>query len=158
MKRITLSFVVALAFVVLGIGGLALVTSRLPFNSPVTAVGGPGTFPAIYLVIIVAFSAILAVTELVKSFSASQSKSSESKQPAKIEKKDMARILLMIAAVTVYISILNTAGFLIATPLLTLALLWLFGYRNKIISPVLAAGFAFLLYSVFQTFLKIPLP
>ena len=152
MKRITLSFVVASTFVILGIAGLWVVVSRLPFSTPITAVGGPGTFPAIYFVIIVTFSAVLAVTELVKT------RHTESKPSAKMEKKDVARILLMIAAVVVYISVLDKAGFMIATPFLTFVLLWLFGYRNIIISPVLAIGFTFFLYSLFQTFLKISLP
>ena len=153
MKRMTLSFYVALALVALGIAGLR-VALRLPFSTPITAIGGPGTFPAAFLVIIITFSAILAVTELVKSFSVS----SESKPPAKMEKKTVIRILLLIAAVTIYISTLGTVGFMISTPLLTLALLWLFEYRNKILSPVLAIGFTILLRLLFQTFLKVLLP
>jgi len=152
MKRITLSFIVALAFVVLGIVGFAVV-SKLPFSNPVTRVGGPATFPAAFLVIIITFSVILAVTELVSSFSASGLPESGS-----MEKKDIARILLLIAAVSVYILILDTAGFLVATPLFIIALFWLFGYRNKIISLVLAIGFPVILYLLFRVFLKISLP
>jgi len=151
----TLSFYVALTFVVLGIAGLRTAL-RLPFSTPITAIGGPGTFPAAFLVIIITFSAILAATELVKSFSVSES--SEIKSPAKIGKKAATRILLLIACVTIYILTLSKAGFMISTSLLTLALLWLFDYRNKILSPVLAIGFTILLRLLFQTFLKVLLP
>ena len=155
MKRMTLSFYVALAFVILGIAGLRTAL-RLPLSTPITAFGGPGTFPVAFLIIIITFSAILAVTEFIKSSSASGS--SESKSPAKIEKKAVIRVLSLIAFVAVYILTLSTAGFMISTSLLTLALLWLFGHRKIIISPVLAIGFTILLRLLFQTFLKVTLP
>ena len=149
MKKMTVSFIVAVALVVLGIMGLA-VTLRLPFSNPVTKIGGPGTFPTAFLVIIITLSAILAVTEWVKT--------SPVLSESKIEKKDVIRILLMIAAAALYIWGLNKAGFMISTVLLTFVLLWLFGYRNKIISPVLAVGFPFFLYLLFRVALKVSLP
>lgn len=152
--RITSTLIVSLALVILGIVGLT-VSLQLPFHTPVTAIGGPGVFPTAFLVIITFFSAILVITELVKSFS--NSESTESKSPI-IAKKDAIRILLMIAAVTTYTLVLRYAGFIFATPVLTLVLLWLFGYRNKIVSPILAIGFTLLMHSIFQTFLRISLP
>ena len=152
MKRITLSFVVALMLIVLGI--IVLVAAwRLPLNTPVTAIGGPGTFPVAFLIMIITFSAILAVTELVKSFSAPEPPASEI-----IGKKDLIKILLLIGTVTVYILNFRAVRFMISTPLLTMVLLWLFGYRNKIIIAVLAIGFATFLQLLFQTFLSVPLP
>ena len=155
MKRMTLSFIVALAFIVLGIVGLT-VALKLPFSNPVTKIGGPGTFPAAFLVIIITLSIILAVTELAKSFYASGSP--ESGSPTKMEKKDVTRILLLVAAAVIYTLSLNTAGFMISTVILTAVLLFLFGYRNMIISPILAIGFPALLYLLFRTVLKISLP
>jgi len=153
MKRMTLSFYVASALVVLGLVVLRTAL-RLPFSTPITAFGGPGTFPTAYLVMIITCSAILAVTELVKSLSAPES----SVPKFKIGKKDVIRIMLMLAAVAVYILTLSTVGFMIATPVFTFVLLWLFGYRNMIISPVLAIGFTILLRLLFQTFLRVLLP
>ena len=152
MKRMTLSFFVALAFVVLGSAAL-IVSLKLPFSTPVTKIGGPGTFPTVFLIIIVVFSAILAVTEFL-----SASKTSESQASIKIEKKDVIRILLLIAAVTIYIAFLDTVGFIVFTPFLILVSLWLFGYRHIIISPVLAIGFTILMHLLFRVFLKISLP
>ena len=152
MKKMTLSFYVSLALVVLGLVVLRTAL-RLPFSTPVTAVGGPGTFPTVYLVMIITCSAILAVTEFVKSFSAPESKS-----PAKIEISDVVRILLMVVTVVIYILTLSTVGFMISTPLLIFVLLWLFGYRNMVISPLLAIGFTILLRLLFQTFLRVLLP
>ena len=155
MKRMTLSFFVALAFVVLG--SLALIVSlKLPFSTPVTKIGGPGTFPTVFLIIIIVFSAILAVTELFQSFSAS--KTSGSPSAIQIEKKDVIRILLLIATVTIYIAFLDTVGFIVFTPFLIVISLWLFGYRHIIISPVLAIGFTVLMHLLFRVFLKISLP
>jgi len=152
MKRMTLSFVVAMGLVILGIIGL-IVALQLPLDTPITKIGGPGTFPVAFLVIIIAFSAILAVTEFIGSFSASNSS-----EPESLGKKDIIKILLMIAAVTVYMYFFRTVGFMISTTVLTVALLWLFGYKHIIISPVLAIGFTFALHLLFQTFLKISLP
>ena len=156
MKRMNLSFFVALALVAAGIMGM-IVALQLPFSTPISKIGGPGTFPTAYLVVIIFFSSILAVTELVKSFSASGS-SEPAQAFGKMGKKDVIRVLLLIAAVTIYILNLNKVGFKISTPLLILVSLWLFGYRNKIISPVLAIGFPALLYLLFRTVLKISLP
>ena len=155
MKKITLSFIVALAFMVLGVMGLT-VALQLPFSNPITKIGGPGTFPTAFLVIIIALSVILAVMELLKSFSAS--KPSGPEPPAEMGKKDLARILLVIAAAAIYTLSLNTVGFMISTAVLTFVLLFMFGYRNIMISPVLAIGFPAFLYLLFRVALKISLP
>ena len=155
MNRITLSFIVAVAFAVLGSMGLTAAL-QLPFATSLTKIGGPGTFPAIVLVLIIICSVILAVTELVKS--SHVSRASESQQSGEVEKKDILRILLMIAVVVIYTLSLNTAGFMLSTSVLTMVLLWLFGYRNKFIAPVLAVGFPALSYFLFRTVLKISLP
>lgn len=154
MKKLSLSFYVASLLVILGLIVLRT-TLQLPFSTRIAAMGGPATFPTAYLAIIIGFSAILAITEFIKSFSASESKPSSK---AAIEVSDVIRILMMIVAVAVYISTLRMVGFMISTPLLTLALLWLFGYRHIIISPLLAIGFTILLRLLFQTFLRVLLP
>ena len=154
MKKLSLSFYVASALVILGLLVLRAAL-QLPFSTRITAMGGPATFPTAYLAIIIIFSAILAVTEFIKSFSASESKPSSK---AKTEVNDVIRILMMIAAVAIYISTLRVVGFMISTPLLLLVLLWLFGYRHIIISPILAVGFTILLRLLFQTFLRVLLP
>ena len=150
--KITLSFLVSLAFALLGIAGLTLVRAQLPFSTPLTAIGGPGTFPAAYLTIIVVVSSVLAVTEMVAP------KATESKPSKKMTTNDLVRVLLMVAATIVYMSVLRRTGFLMATPFFTLAMLWLFGYRNLVVSPVVAISFTFILHALFQTFLRIPLP
>jgi len=150
MKRMTLSFYVSLAFVILGLVVLRTAL-QLPLSTRITAMGGPGTFPVAYLVMIIVLSAILTVTEFFKSMSTPGSK-------YKIEKNDVIRVLLMIVVVAVYLVNLRAVGFMISTPFLTLALLWLFGYRHIIMSPALAIGITLLLRLLFQTFLRILLP
>jgi len=157
MKRLTFSFYVSLAIVISG--AVVLSTAlRLPLSTRIAAFGGPGTFPVAYLIMIITCSAILVITELVKSFSTSP----ESKPSAKLEVKeivqDATRILLLLIAVAIYILTLRAVGFMISTPLLLLASLWLFGYRHIIISPILAIGFTILLHLLFQTFLRVLLP
>ena len=64
----------------------------------------------------------------------------------------------MLAVFILYIIVLDVIGYIISTALLIVALLWLFGCRNKVMYPVLAVAFPFLLFFVFQVLLRIQLP
>jgi len=157
MKKIklSLSFYVSVLLVIIGLVVLRTAI-RLPFSTAFAGVGGPGTFPTAYLAIIIVFSAILAVQELIKSIAAAGT--SEAEPTTAEDENIIMRILLLCVAVALYIIYLSSVGFMVATPLLVLALLWLFGYRNILISPVLAIGFTVILRLVFQTFLRVLLP
>jgi hypothetical protein len=152
MKRITFDFTIALAFIVLSIVGLT-VSLQLPFNSPVAASAGPGTFPTAYLVIILVSSVALAVKEYKKALSASGT------TKRWIEKEDLKRILILLGMLIIYIAVLELIGFyVIATTILIIGLLWLFEYRNKVVFPIVAIGFPVLMHLFFEVFLKILLP
>lgn len=150
MKKLTLTFVVALVFFWGGIGWLALAW-QLPHRTSITIMAGPGTFPVIILVILIIFSGLLAVMEFKKIKAGAV-------ESLGFEKGDLKRILMITIAAFLYLMIINTVGYIVATTSLIAVLFWLFRFRNKVAFVVLAIAFPLLLFFVFRVFLNIPLP
>ncbi|MCL2568974.1 MAG: tripartite tricarboxylate transporter TctB family protein [Oscillospiraceae bacterium] len=161
--KITLSFLVAVGFLILGVVGL-IEASGLAFHTRAAAIGGPGTFPVSLLVIIIVLASCLAISELVKSYLAAK-KSTEPLPPTTIlslldiaEGKDLVRVLLMVGAILVYTFAIMPLGFLIATAVFILVVLVLFGCKRYKLYPILAVVYPLALYLLFEGILGIQLP
>ncbi|MCL2852780.1 MAG: tripartite tricarboxylate transporter TctB family protein [Defluviitaleaceae bacterium] len=161
--KITLSFVISIAIIIVGLIILREAWG-LPLSSPTVAVGGPGTFPLAMTAAILFLSVCIALSELVKSYKASKDPSASAERVTilsllEIEKKeDLYRVLIAIAVVVTYTFVVAPLGFLVATPLLLVASMWLFGVKKIIYYPIVAVSFTVLLYFLFQRILLISLP
>jgi putative tricarboxylic transport membrane protein len=150
MKKLTLTFVVALVLFFGGIGWLTLAW-QLPHRTSITTMAGPRTFPVVILIVLVIFSGLLAVVEFKKIRAGAV-------ESFGFEKGDLKSILMIVIAAFLYLMVLNTVGYIVSTASLIAVLFWLFGFRNKVVFVVLVVTFPFLLFFVFQIIMKIPLP
>lgn len=146
--KLTVEFIVSLF---LFLGGIAWLTIglQLPMSSRVTAIGGPGTFPVFVTGILILFSGITCVTSYRKAADAKASG---------MDKQSMTRIALMVLASAVYVLVIEHAGYIVSTALFMAALLWLFGYRNRIGFLLLVVVFPVALNILFKYLFLVQLP
>lgn len=150
MKKISIDLIVSLMFFVFGLGML-FVSSKLRFSTSVTKFAGPGTFPVMLTIVIVVFSGILIVKELIKI-------SNGTADTLKIKKRDLIRILKLLIISVIYIEILQVVGYLVATIGFTALSLWIFEFRKKVPFAVISIIFPIIIFIIFKEFLNIPLP
>ena len=161
--KVSLSFVLAVGIIILSLIGLRE-AQGLAFSTPTTAVGGPGTFPVIMLYIMIVLAVCLAISELVKSYKESKN-STDASQPMTVlsllsidTKQSLFRVLALVAAMVAYTFVLIPLGFLIATPLFLIVVLWLFGLKKLIYYPIISIAYPIGLFLLFQRLLGISLP
>ncbi len=127
------------------------VSSQLPFRTNVTNFAGPGTFPVGLTIIIVFFSGILIVKEVIRI-------SKGTANALKITKNDLIRVVSIIVSSIIYIELLPVVGYLAATIGFTALALWIFGFRKKLPFAVITIVFPLAILVIFKEFLNIPLP
>lgn len=123
------------------------------------ASGGPynnaASYPRIIAVFIGCLLAFQFVMELVRKTEAPQR---NAQQIADVQPSDLRRAGMMLAVFAVYLMVLTTVGYHLATAPMICAIMWLCGMRNvaklAIASIAIATGFAF----VFEVFLNVVLP
>lgn len=147
----TVEFSVTLFLFLLGVILLGI-TSRMPMSSSVTSIGGPGTFPFGVSILMT----ILAGIQCIRSFL--EAGKAENSHTGSMEKKDVIRVLIMIAASLIYVFVVDLVGYIIATVVFLAVVLWLFGLRHKILLPVLAIVFPVVLFFLFKYVFYVQLP
>ncbi len=149
MKNSTLSIIVCVLFFLVS-GAWLLHAVTLPFSSPVTRFGGPGTFPSLVLLIMVAGFGWMAVSEYRKMRRAADTPTTD--------RTSLKRVLALFAAAAVYVLIIEIVGYIPATIALLLASLLLFGVRDKRILITVPILFPVMLWFLFQRLLEVQLP
>lgn len=123
------------------------------------ASGGPYDNAASYPRMIVVFMGVLVFLQLgvefIKNSATAQSETSEAEN---IQPSDLRRAGLMLVVFAIYLMVLTTIGYHLATSPMIFAIMWICGMRNvlklAIASVAIATGFAF----VFEVFLNVVLP
>lgn len=141
---------VPLLFLLVGIVWLP-VSLALPNTSTVPG-SGPGTFSNVILIIMMIASVIVFFQEVAAI------RHSSEETAASLDKKEIGRILLLIAALVLYSIFLKTLGFIICSLILAEISLLLFGQRKPLWLIVIPIGFTGIIYGVFRFALHILLP
>lgn len=123
------------------------------------ASGGPYDNAASYPRMIVVFMGVLVFLQLVVEFiKNSGTAQSETPEAENIQPSDLRRAGLMLLVFAIYLMVLTTIGYHLATAPMIFAIMWICGMRNvlklAIASIAIATGFAF----VFEVFLNVVLP
>lgn len=119
------------------------------------ASGGPydnaASFPRAVAILVI----VLLVTQLVTEF---LKRKPDSQPEDQIEGSDLWRSAQMLLVFAVYLSVLTTVGYHLATAPMIFAIMWICGSRRYVVlavaSVAIATGFAFL----FEVFLNVVLP
>jgi len=72
--------------------------------------------------------------------------------------KDLKKIFLLTLLCFLYVYLVSYIGFLYLTPFLMMATLYLFGYKKWIFGVIISIVFTILVYYVFFSIFKVPLP
>jgi putative tricarboxylic transport membrane protein len=115
---------------------------------------GPGFFPRIIGLIFI-FSNSL---QLLLSF---RKRTEKNRLSTLLQDLQVRRILLagmMVGVVITYLIVLNTVGFLMASPFFVFSLAWVMGGRNWMANLVLGAVSSGIIYWLFWTIMRVPIP
>ena len=123
------------------------------------ASGGPYDNAASYPRMIVVFMGVLVVLQLLIEFMKGKATPAEdASRTADVTPSDLRRAGLMLVVFAIYLMVLTTIGYHLATTPMIFAIMWICGMRNvvklAISSVAIATGFAF----VFEVFLNVVLP
>lgn len=132
----------------LALGGYVIMKAKgfpdFPDGTP-----GPGDFPVIVAGVMVGLVVIMLIGNL---------KNTDITPVINFKSADFRRVILVAAAVSAYVALLEVVGFLIATPVALLGTMLLVN-REGILPKVIATGLTTAaLYGIFQVLLKVPLP
>jgi putative tricarboxylic transport membrane protein len=75
-----------------------------------------------------------------------------------VEKKAASLFLAAVAVIVIYVSLVSTVGFILMTPLLMVAMMWLFGERHFVKMAVIAVVTTVLVWLLFTEVFMIFLP
>lgn len=146
MRRSTLD--VAYGGVLLFVGAFLMWETTDPKYADTMGLGvasDPAFYPQILLSFWLAFAALMVVRGLIR------------RGPA-VDEQCWTPVVKATALVAFYSWLITAIGFLIASILLCLALMLMFGYRGKVGLALVGVGFPVLTWYVFEFLLRIPLP
>ena len=149
MKNSTLSVVVS-AFFFLFSAVWLFHCRTLDFSTSWTLIGGPGTFPFLVLLVMTVGFCIVAAKEYLKMRRGDDTQGTD---PASCK-----RIAALLAATVAYVLFIEFTGYILATALLLLASLLLFGERDKRVLVAVSVLFPAALWFLFQQLLEVQLP
>lgn len=113
---------------------------------------GPDFFPKLILILLALTSALLVVGAVLKL-------KKDSDSPAiRIDRSTVGKILLFVGVLIAYILLFFVAGFIVSTILFLLVAQWIFGVRKLALLGTVSVIVPVVLYFVFTTAFKIPLP
>src|SRR5512137_1281011 len=117
---------------------------------------GPGLFP----IIVGAFLVLTAAGCLVQACMTRRTErlTAQSVEAPASEKRQVARVWLLIGFLVLYAVAVQPVGFPIALMLFLAASIWIFGYRKWLPTLGIAAALTALSYLTFVVWLKVPLP
>ena len=122
------------------------------------ASGGPYDNAASYPRIIAVFVAVLLGLQFGIEIHKGKTTLEPTPQFKDVEPSDLGRAGMMLAVFAIYLTVLTTIGYHLATAPMVLAIMWISGMRNVVkmvlASVAIATGFAF----VFEVFLNVVLP
>lgn len=113
---------------------------------------GPARFPIVYAILLIALCLGLVVLVL---------RSKNAASTAKISLRDFRteiKSVVGIVASVVNFVLIPLVGFLVANTLYMTCLIWLLGYRHRVMTPLVAMAITGLIYVVFYFGLNVPLP
>lgn len=111
---------------------------------------GPNFWPKIVLIILIALSAALTISNIIK-WKKSRGEVSEREQGWK-------RVLVAILLAVAYIYFLKPLGFIVSTPLFILGMMLLIMPKRKKVIPFTILGIMGMIYIIFAKLLYVPLP
>lgn len=132
----------------LALGGYVIWKAKgfpdLPDDTP-----GPGMFPIIVAVAMIVLVGIMLLENL---------KTKDTRPIINVKSPDFLRAVGVAVVLVAYVALLETLGFLVATPLALLGTMLIVN-RERILIKLIATGLTTAgLYGVFQVLLKVPLP
>jgi putative tricarboxylic transport membrane protein len=140
--------IVAIFFILLGL--ISFWYSRAFPDS--TREIGVGAFPSLLAGLLIILSIVL-IVHAIKNFNLS-------KNPPLFKKitKGQKLILIVVAALVIYIRILEPLGFILSSFLLLLTLMYIFGEKRTVLLFFVPIGFSIVLYIVFAKLAMVFLP
>lgn len=111
---------------------------------------GPDFWPKIVLIILIALSAALTISNIIK-WKKSRGEMSEREQGWK-------RVLVAILLAVAYVYFLKPLGFIVSTPLFILGMMLLIMPKRKKVIPFTILGIMGMIYIIFGKLLYVPLP
>ncbi len=120
-----------------------------PLDNP-----GPGFFPRIIGLIFIVINSLQLLLSLRK-------RTEKNRLSTLLQDLQVRGIILagmMVGIVITYLIVLDTVGFLIASPLLVFSLAWVMGGRNWMANLVLGVVSSGVIYWLFWTIMRVPIP
>lgn len=111
-------------------------------------VSGPGFFPKLWAVVLIGLSILL----LGSSFYAKKDKQID------LLSKERIKVYISMAALIVYIFLINSIGFIVLTPIFLFGLIWFFGMKGYVKIAMASIAVTLAVYGVFEILLAVPLP
>ena len=136
------------------LGFVSLLLLIVTFSFPKASGGiNPRTYPQIVLAIMLALSVTLTAQGIIHT--RRDKKAASATLP---RGKTAAKLLVLVAGCAAYALLLEPVGFIIATPLLTVLAMLLFGERRPLRIALVSLTASVVLYFVFRGVFRVPLP
>lgn len=118
------------------------------FPSGAQNVPGPAFFPRIIAILIIGLSGLLIVMTYIR----------KEERNINFTSKNDLKAYITIAIILVYIVLMNILGFIIATPLFLITMIYYYGMRNYVKNIIISVGVTALIFTIFKILLAVPLP
>lgn len=120
-----------------------------------TSSGGinPRTFPLIVILSLFGLSSVLAVRGLIRSV-----REGTASAPTLPRGRTAVKLVVFLAGGAAYVTVLEPLGFILATPVLIVLAMVLFGERRPIRIAIVSLAASALLYVLFRGIFRVPLP
>lgn len=142
------NLVLAAICAVLGIGIIAVASGYPTAADYGTGVPGPGLWPIVISIVLLACTAILIFRTLKMS--------PEKNTKIELWTTGTRRVYLTMAILVVYLLVLPFLGFIISTFVLELIFIQWFAKKNPVITAVISAAITMVVYCAFRFLLNVP--
>ncbi len=130
--------------------GIYVISVASQFPPGTNGVLGPGFFPILLGILLIALSILQLVT--------SRKEPREENTSSSADPQATRRVIISCLVVIAYMILINIVGFLVATPIFLFTIMWFFSVRKKSILFTTSLVTTGLLYFIFLQFLSVSLP
>jgi putative tricarboxylic transport membrane protein len=133
------------------VGGVAIIVATLHFPRQDGGAPGPGLFPQILALLMIAFGGGLAVTSMVGRGGAAEGATTH------LGWRGVTNVLAVFAVIVFFMVGAPALGFLLTSAIVMFGLMWWLG-TPSVRAALVAVGFTLFVYLVFGKVLRVPLP
>lgn len=139
--------------------GIFIIVYLIPFHIEDESASSlsPRFFPYFSATLLALMSALLTFQNYLKIRTLSTKKTEEEQKEKPMSRSDVLRPWLGVVILGIYFYLFEMIGFLYATPIAMIALMWLFGQRKKTTLVFTSFIITAALYLIFEKGLKVPL-